>query len=64
MGIENRLNTLILDVDTRAYTLRKRFHGRAHEGIEIRLMHLVVTEERDFAPVETRFRMIGKGDER
>ena len=64
VGIKNRLHTLVLDVDTRAYALRKRFHGRAHEGIEIRLMHLVVAEERNFAPVETRFRLIGEGNER
>ena len=64
MGIKNRLHTLILDVDTRAYALRKRFHGRAHKGIEIRLIHLVITEERDFTPIETRFGLIGEGDER
>ena len=64
MGIKNRLHTLIFDVDTRAYALRKRFHGRAHKGIEIRLIHLVITEERDFTPVETRFRLVGEGDER
>ena len=64
MGIKNRLHTLILDVDTRAYALRKRFHGRSHKSIEIRLMYLVVAEDRDFAPIETRFRLIGEGDER
>ena len=62
--IENRLHTLVLDVDAWAYALRKRLHGRAHEGIEIRLMHLVVAEEGDLAPVETRFRLIGESYER